>query len=154
MHLTRHTDYSLRVLYYLGLNPDRRVSIGEISEAFGASRNHLVKVVQNLAREGFVKTVRGRTGGVRLALPPEQIRIGRVVALTEPGFRVVECFDPKTNTCPIAALCGLQGVVERGLAAFLAELDRHTLAEVVAARGDVFAALGTRSPDGDGKARG
>ena len=149
MHLTRHTDYSLRVLYYLGLFPTRRVSIAEISRAFGVSRNHLVKVVQNLARDGWVRTIRGRRGGVMLGKRPEEIRLGQVVAHTEPGFRIVECFDPESNTCPIISVCGLQGVMEKGLAAFFAELDRHTLADVLVRRAEVIVALDGRVPASD-----
>ncbi len=141
MHLTRHTDFALRVLYYLGLHPDRRVSIGEISSAFGASRNHLVKVVQHLSREGWVKTTRGRSGGVSLAVAPHDIPIGRVVARVEPDFRLVECFDPESNTCPIAAICGVQGIIEKALTAFFEELDRYTLADVLIDRETLLGAL-------------
>ncbi len=141
MHLTRFTDHSLRVLYYLSLRPTQRVSIGEIGRAFGVSRNHLVKVVQKLAREGWVKTVRGRAGGVLLAVPPEEIKVGQVVAKTEPGFRLVECFEPRSNTCPITSACGLKGVLEGALDAFFRELDRHTLADLLVNRDALLALL-------------
>ena len=110
MHLTQFTDYSLRVLIYLGLHQDRMVSITEISQSYKISRNHLLKVVHHLTKAGLVDGVRGRSGGLKLAVKPEKIKIGKVVRLTEPGFDLVECFSKENNTCPIAPNCKLKSI--------------------------------------------
>ncbi len=131
MHLTLHADYSLRVLLYLAAHPDRVISTAEVSEAYGISKHHLVRVVQGLGRHGFVEVRPGRSGGVVLARSPSEISVGQVVRHMEPDFNVVECFDPKTNTCPIAPACGLIGVLNEAMRAFLATLDKYTLEDLL-----------------------
>lgn len=130
MQLTLHADYSLRILLYLVENPDRHVSTREISEAYGISRNHLVRVVHTLSLHGFVEVTEGRGGGVQLAKAPTAIRLGQVVRTAEPNFRIVECFDRETNTCPIVAACRLRGALVQALDAFWAVLDDYTLADI------------------------
>ena len=134
MQLTRYTDYSLRVLMYLALRPDHRATIEEIAGAYAISRSHLMKVVHALGRAGFVETVRGRGGGLRLARPPEEIRLGDVVRHTEERINLVECFDTRAPRCRIAPVCGLRDVLEQALAAFFRELDAHHLGDLVARR--------------------
>src|SRR5688500_16523949 len=107
MYLTLYSDYSLRVLIYLGLHPDRLCSIAEIAQAYGISRNHLLKVVNELANLGFVQSTRGRGGGLTLGRDPSQISLGEVIRQTEP-LHLVECFDAKTNTCRLAPSCELK----------------------------------------------
>jgi Rrf2 family nitric oxide-sensitive transcriptional repressor len=131
VHLTLHADYALRVLLYLAANPDRVVSTGEVSDAYGISKHHLVRVVQGLGRHGFVEVRPGRSGGVVLARAPAEISVGEVVRHMEPDFHIVECFDPKTNTCPITPACGLIGVLNEATRAFLATLDKYTLEDLV-----------------------
>jgi Rrf2 family transcriptional regulator, nitric oxide-sensitive transcriptional repressor len=131
LQLTLHADYSLRVLLYLAENQDRVVSTHEISEAYGISRNHLVRVVQTLRSHSFVKVSTGRKGGVKLARKPAEINLGQVVRSAEPGFRIVECFDPESNTCPIVSACKLRGVLEKALNSFFRVLDGYTLADLV-----------------------
>lgn len=131
MQLTVHTDYALRVLLYLAHFPDRRVGTEEISRAYGISKNHLVRVVQTLGEAGFVEVTVGRSGGVTLARTPGEIRLGEVVRATEASFRLVECHDKATNTCPIVPVCGLRSLLDNALGVFLADLDRHTLADLV-----------------------
>lgn len=131
MRLTLHTDYALRLLMFLAIEPDRLQTIEAIAERYRISRNHLMKVAQTLVQAGVVDSVRGRSGGLRLARPPEAINIGAVVRATEDGFTIVECFDPEGNTCVIAPACSLRGPLEQALAAFLAVLDRYTLADFV-----------------------
>ncbi len=131
MQLTLHADYSLRILLYLTENPDRFVSTREISDAYGISRNHLVRVVQTLHASGFVEVSEGRGGGVRLARDPAEINLGQVVRKSEPNFRIVECFDMETNTCPIVPVCRLKGILSKALESFLAVLDDCTLADLV-----------------------
>jgi Rrf2 family nitric oxide-sensitive transcriptional repressor len=105
--------------------------LADIGRAYGISYNHLSKVAQQLAALGFIDAMRGRTGGVRLARPPAQINLGAVVRVTESHFNLVECFDPATNTCPIASVCGLAGALQQARDQFLAVLDRYTLADVL-----------------------
>ncbi len=134
MHLTLHTDYGLRVLLYLAHFPDQRPNTREISEAYGISKNHLVRVVQALADEGFVHTTIGRGGGITLAKSPEKIRIGDVVRACEPSFHLVECFNLDENTCPIVPVCGLKPVLAEAMKAFLTSLDQYTLADILSPR--------------------
>ena len=133
MRLTLHSDYALRVLMYLGLRGGERASVEEIARAYGISAHHLTKVVQRLSRGGFVETLRGRGGGLRLARPPEEIRIGAVFRCTEEDLALVGCFtDPRA--CAIAGACGLQPLLGEALGAFLAVLDRATLADLIRSR--------------------
>ena len=126
MRLTRYTDYAMRVLIYLGAQPDRVCSIAEIAQAYGVSRNHLMKVAHDLGKAGYIEGVRGRTGGIRLARPAAKINVGDVVRRTEPDFDLVEC-----GSCVIAPACALTGVMDEALAAFMAVLDRYTLADML-----------------------
>lgn len=132
MRLTRYTDYAMRVLTYLGTRQDRVCSIAEIARGYGISQNHLMKVVHDLRKAGYVESSRGRFGGIRLARPADQINVGAVVRHSEDGFELVEC-----GACVIAPACGLQGVFGEALAAFLAVLDRYTLADLLTQRADL-----------------
>jgi len=129
MQLTQFSDYSLRLALYLAAHPHQLVTLQEVSEAYGISQHHLVKVTGRLIEHGVVASVRGRNGGLRLNRAPEAINIGELVRMTEPHFNLVECFDADTNTCPIDKACGLKAVLRQAQDAFLRELDRHTLAE-------------------------
>jgi len=131
VQLTLYTDYSLRVLVYLGMRPARLVTISELADAYGISRNHLVKVVHHLGQTGYVHTIRGKSGGMRLGLPPEQIVIGEVVRKTEPHMNLLECFEEETNTCPIINVCALKHALYRARKAFIDTLDSYTLADVL-----------------------
>jgi Rrf2 family nitric oxide-sensitive transcriptional repressor len=134
LQLTRYSDYSLRVLIYLALAPDRLATIEEIARSYRISKAHLMKVVHQLGLRGWVETVRGRGGGLRLAREPEAIRVGEVVRATEGSLALVECFEPAEGRCAIESACGLRPVLHEALAAFLAVLDRYTLADLVARR--------------------
>lgn len=130
MRLTVLSDYSLRVLMYAGAAPERLVTIEEMARAYGISDNHLMKVVQTLARGGFIETVRGRGGGIRLARPAEQISIGSVLRVTEEDFGLVECFR-SGNACRVTRVCRLRGILEEGLGAFFNVVDERTLADLL-----------------------
>lgn len=131
MRLTAHTDYALRVLIFLALQEDGTASAPDIAAHYDLSVHHLRKVVQALAHEGLVTTARGRSGGVTLALPPEDIRLGRVIQALEPDLELVECFGEGPVQCVIAPACRLKAALADARAAFLDELDRSTLADVV-----------------------
>lgn len=137
MRLTLHTDYALRLLMLLALEPEALHTIEEIASRYDISRNHLMKVTQTLAGAGFVDSLRGRGGGLRLAKPAGEIILGDVVRATEDGFNLVECFDRKSNTCVVAPVCGLRGPLEEALLAFLAALDGYSLADLVANPGSM-----------------
>jgi Rrf2 family nitric oxide-sensitive transcriptional repressor len=134
VQLTRYSDYSLRVLMYLALDPERLVTIEEIAQSYGISKAHLMKVVHQLGLRGYVDTVRGRGGGLRLGRRPEEIGVGEVLRSTEENMALVECFEPASSQCAIEPACGLRSVLHEALAAFLGVLDRYTLADLVARR--------------------
>jgi Rrf2 family nitric oxide-sensitive transcriptional repressor len=129
MRLTQFSDYSLRVLLYLAIHPERWVPLPEISRAYGVSQNHLVKVAQTLQERGYVESLRGRGGGLRLAKAARSINVGAVVRATEPHFDLVECFNGENNTCPIDLACGFRSALLAAQKAFLRELNRFTLAD-------------------------
>lgn len=130
MRLTQFTDYALRLLIYAATHPERLITIEETAEAYGISRNHLMKVANHLTREGYLRSVRGRSGGLALASPPAEIGLGRVVRTTEPDFAIVECFGTDER-CRITPTCRLRGILDGALKAFVDELDRHTLADLI-----------------------
>lgn len=131
MRLAEYTDYALRVLMYCAVNPDRLVTIAEMAEHHGISKNHLMKIVNDLARQGVLETTRGRGGGLRLLKQPSDIRVGDIVRSCETDFRLVECFDGRTNTCSLTASCRLKGLFGAALQAYFRELDAKTLADIV-----------------------
>ena len=133
MRLTSFTDYTLRVLIYLGAHQreGRLATIGDIAAAYGISANHLMKIVNGLARHGYVETVRGKGGGMRLARAPERINIGAVVRDAEGDLAVVECFQRGGCDCPIVPACTLRGVLGRAMDSFFEVLDRQTLADLI-----------------------
>ena len=132
MQLTLHADYAFRVLLYLGSQPEGHVaSTKEISEAYGISRHHLIRVAQTLAKHGYVTISAGRVGGLSLARDPKTIRLGDVIRKAETNLRVVECFDKETNTCPIISVCQLKPILNLALDAFLSVMDDYTLADML-----------------------
>ncbi len=130
MRLTLYTDYSLRVLLYLSYKKGMPATITEMANFYKISRNHLVKVVHNLGLMGFVQTKRGKNGGIRLAKDAGLISIGDVVRKTEPDLNLLECFDPRTDHCTITQVCRLKSFLFNAQSVFMAELDRHTLADI------------------------
>jgi len=134
MRLTVHTDYALRVLMYVAVREQPRPTISAIAASYGISRNHLMKVVHQLGVAGYLETVRGKNGGLRLARPPEAIRLGEVIRSTEPDLVLVPCFDPVNAACAISPACRLREALHQAQAAFLAVLDGYTLADLVANR--------------------
>ncbi|HKK13593.1 MAG TPA: Rrf2 family transcriptional regulator [Gammaproteobacteria bacterium] len=141
MHLTRYTDYALRVLIYVGLRDRQLATIKDVAEHYGISRNHLMKVVHRLGAQGFIETVRGKKGGFRLGRPAREICVGDVVRCTEEDFNIVQCFESGRDRCRIESACVLQEALHEALAAFLAVLDRYTLADLLANQGQLSALL-------------
>lgn len=134
MKLTTFTDYSLRVLIYLAVQPGQRATIAQIAAAFDVSENHLVKVVHFLGKQGYLNNVRGKGGGMELARPAQDIVVGEVVRSSEGADQVAQCFGQHGDDCVIAPQCRLRGVLKQAVAAFHRVLDGYTLADLVANR--------------------
>lgn len=130
MRLTHFTDYSLRVLTYLALKGEERSTISEIAERFTISRNHLMKVVQELSQRGYITAIRGKHGGLLLKQEPESIALGKLVRQFENDFTLVECFG-ENNQCTITPACQLRFILQDALNAFFDVLDRYTLADLL-----------------------
>ncbi|WP_010196083.1 Rrf2 family transcriptional regulator [Bacillus sp. m3-13] len=132
MKLTLYTDYSLRVLLYLASAPENNklIQIKEIAEAYGISKNHLMKVTFHLGKLGYVETIRGRNGGLLLAKEPKELNIGELVRQTEEDFHIVECFQDHAS-CVISPHCKLKGVLYQATQAFISVLDQYTLADLI-----------------------
>ena len=144
MYLTRHSDYTLRLLIYLAVGPEQSATIQDVAAHYGISRNHMMKVANHAVQGGYVKGVRGRAGGLRLAKPAALINIGDVLRRTE-NWNTVECFDAESNSCPITGGCGLRSILSEALAAYFAVLDRFSLADVVRRRSTLVQLLGLKS---------
>ncbi|MFQ5562773.1 MAG: RrF2 family transcriptional regulator [Parvularculaceae bacterium] len=142
MRLTLYTDYTLRILLYLAVKRGELATIQEIAERYAISKNHLMKIVHNLGKDGYIETVRGRGGGIRLAVAPVAVNIGEVVRRYEDDMRIIECFDEISNTCPIAGVCALTDYFGDALEAFLKTLDCKTLADVLKASPKISKRLG------------
>ena len=131
MKLTAFTDYSLRVLIYLAVQPGQRATIAQIAQAFDVSEHHLVKVVHFLGKQGWLANVRGKGGGLELGVLPDNLRVGRVVRAAEGGDVMAECFGESGGDCHIAPNCRLRGVLGEAIDAFYAVLDRYTVEDLV-----------------------
>lgn len=147
MRLTTFTDYSLRVLIYLALEPDRRATISEIAGAFGVSENHLMKVAHFLGKQRLLANVRGKGGGMALARAPEKINVGAVVRLTEADALPAECFDRDNNRCVITPACRLRHVLDEAVESFYETLSRYTLADLVEERRALARLLSRAAPE-------
>ena len=134
MRLTTFSDYTLRVLMYLALDPEKRATIPAIAGAYGISENHLMKVVQHLARDGLVESTRGKGGGIHLARPPETVRLGEVVRSSEGNAPIVECLGDDPGACCLAPVCRLKGILADAFDALYDSLNEYTLADLVARR--------------------
>jgi Rrf2 family nitric oxide-sensitive transcriptional repressor len=117
---------------YAAVRRDELVTIQQVAGAYGISKNHLMKVAFELGRRGYLETVRGRGGGLRLSRRPEKIGLGEIIRITEEDFTMVECFDAKSNSCVITGPCRLRGILSKALKAYLAVLDEYTLADLTA----------------------
>ena len=131
MRLTTFTDYTVRVLIYLGINQDRLATVAELAENYDISRNHLTKVVHFLGQLGYVETLRGKGGGIKLACSPEEINIGQLVQEAEKKTIIVECFNQESSQCKIMPACRLIGILNEAQHAFFAVLDQYTLHDLI-----------------------
>jgi Rrf2 family nitric oxide-sensitive transcriptional repressor len=145
MRLTVYTDYALRVMMYLALKDDGLATIAEIAKSYGISKNHLMKVVHQLGVAGYVETVRGKGGGLRLAKPVAAIGLGEFISHTEPDMAIASCFKPFNAPCAIKPCCVLKRALDKARAAFVAVLDDYTLADLVQPRMRLASLLGIPS---------
>lgn len=141
MRLTSYTNYALRTLQLAALRAPGLARVDDVARAHRISRAHINKIVHELGRAGLIETVRGRSGGFRLARPAEKITVGEVVRLTEGPLELVECFAPETNTCPLRGVCRLSSGLHRALSAFFEVLDDLTVADIAANRDALLARL-------------
>lgn len=138
MKLTSYTNYAMRSLQLAALKAPELVRIDDVAHIHKLSRPHIMKIVHELGKAGYLETVRGRSGGFRLARPPQEIIVGEVVRLTEGPLDVVECFNPEKNTCPLMGICILSKKMQEATAAFMAVLDDLTIADIAANRGQLM----------------
>jgi len=143
MRLSQHSDYAFRMLIHVALRAPELTTVGEVATEFNLSSAHLQKVAQTLAAHGYLQTVRGRSGGLRLARAPELVRLGQVASITEPDFQIAPCMSSSGDDCPIYEPCILRKALSNASDAFLAELDKWTLADLVKKRKPLLFALET-----------
>lgn len=148
MRLTNYTNYALRILQMAAIRAPHLVRIDEVAHAHRINRAHLTKVVHQLGQAGYLDTVRGPRGGVRLARPAGEIIVGEVVRLTEGPLDIVECFNAAQNSCKLRGVCHLSVKLHEATRAFMAVLDDLTVAQIAANRADLLARLGLTQPDG------
>lgn len=138
MKLTSYSNFALRSLQLAALKAPNRIRVDDVVRVHGLARPHIVKIVHELGRAGYLETTRGRGGGFRLAKPAEDIVIGDVIRLTEGPLDVVECFNPEKNTCPLIGICKLSLAIQKATRAFMAVLDDLTLADIAANKGELL----------------
>ncbi len=138
MKLTSYTNYAMRSLQLAALKAPDLVRIDDVAKIHNLSRPHIMKIVHELGKAGYLETVRGRSGGFRLARPPEDIIVGEVVHITEGPLNVVECFNPEKNTCPLMGICILSKKMQEATAAFMAVLNDLTIADIAANRSQLI----------------
>jgi Rrf2 family nitric oxide-sensitive transcriptional repressor len=146
MRLSLFTDYSFRMLIHVAARDPELVTISEVSQGYGIARNHLTKIAHELGRAGYLETIRGRNGGMRLAKPATEIGLGEIMRLGEGASPLVECFDPATNRCIITPACHLKHLLADACESFYANLDQHTLAEIVTRPKELLSLLEAPSP--------
>ena len=137
MRLTQQTNYAVRTLIYCAANPDKPSKVADIAASFDMSETHLFKILKVLVDAGFIRTIRGRNGGIMLGRPAERITVGEVVRAAEESFLLAECFDSGRRDCPLITSCGFNGLLHEALEAFMAVLDDHTIADLAADRSNI-----------------
>lgn len=146
MRLTVYSDYALRLLMFLAVRGNALSTIPQVADAYHISGNHLMKVVHKMGQAGYIETVRGRGGGMRLARPAADIVLGDVIRFAEPDMDIVPCFAPENQECPLRRACRLKGALERARSAFLDVLDEYTLADLTSNSPVLQASLGLAPP--------
>jgi Rrf2 family nitric oxide-sensitive transcriptional repressor len=130
MTLSKFSDYSFRILIYLGNNQEKLITIEELSEILNLSTHHLKKIINKLANYGYIKSLKGRGGGIKLGMSPSEINLGKLLEITEDNLSVVECFS-KNNTCNITKVCKLKPIIKKALNSFVSEFYNYTLEDLL-----------------------
>jgi Rrf2 family nitric oxide-sensitive transcriptional repressor len=151
LRLTQYSNFTLRTLQFLALRAPALATVDDVARAHGISRAHLVKVAYDLSQRGYIVTLRGRNGGMRLARKAEDITVGEIIRWTEAPLELVECFNPDTNTCPLQGCCHLSRGIQRALRAFLSVLDDLTIADITVNRETLLGLLGAGGGEPDSK---
>lgn len=131
MRLTTFTDYTFRVLIYMGLHPDELITVAELAKRYDISRNHLTKVIHYLGQGGYIETLRGKGGGVRLAVRPSEINLGKLARDTEKSSMLVECFTPSDSQCKITPACSLANILLEAQEGFYKVLDKYYVEDII-----------------------
>jgi Rrf2 family nitric oxide-sensitive transcriptional repressor len=147
LRLTQYTNFALRTLQFLALRAPEIATVDDVARAHKISRAHLVKVAYDLSQRGYIETIRGRKGGMRLTRKAEDITIGEIIRWTEAPLELVECFNADTNTCPLQGNCHLSRGIQRALRAFLSVLDDLTIADIILNRGTLLGLLEASSDE-------
>lgn len=147
MRLTQYTNFALRTLQFLALRTPEIATVDDVARAHNISRAHLVKVAYDLSQRGYIETLRGRKGGMRLTRKAEDITVGEIIRWTEAPLELVECFNPETNTCPLQGNCHLSRGIQRALRAFLSVLDDLTIADITMNRATLLGLLEVSSDE-------
>lgn len=131
MRLTTFSDYTFRVLIYMGLHPDELITVAELAKRYEISRNHLTKVIHYLGQSGYIETLRGKGGGIRLAVKPSEINLGKLARDTEKNSVLVECFTPNDSQCKITPACSLAGILLEAQEGFYKVLDKYCVEDII-----------------------
>lgn len=131
MYLSKFTDYSFRILMYLGNNPDKLSTVDELSSILGLSTHHVKKIVYKLSTNNYILSLKGRNGGIKLGMDPKDINLGKLLEITEDNLDILECFSIENNTCSLNNCCKLKPIINDALESFKLELSKYTLADIL-----------------------
>ena len=131
MYLSKFTDYSFRILMYLGNNPDKLSTVDELSSILGLSTHHVKKIVYKLSKNNYISSLKGRNGGIKLGMDPKDINLGKLLEITEDNLDILECFSIENNTCSLNNCCKLKPIINDALESFKLELSKYTLADIL-----------------------
>ncbi len=131
MYLSKFTDYSFRILMYLGNNPDKLSTVDELSSILDLSTHHVKKIVYKLSKNNYISSLKGRNGGIKLGMDPKDINLGKLLEITEDNLDILECFSIENNTCSLNNCCKLKPIINDALESFKLELSKYTLADIL-----------------------
>ena len=131
MYLSKFTDYSFRILMYMGNNPDKLSTVDELSSILGLSTHHVKKIVYKLSTNNYILSLKGRNGGIKLGMDPKDINLGKLLEITEDNLDILECFSIENNTCSLNNCCKLKPIINDALESFKLELSKYTLDDIL-----------------------
>ena len=131
MYLSKFTDYSFRILMYLGNNPDKLSTVDELASILGLSTHHVKKIVYKLSKNNYISSLKGRNGGIKLGMDPKDINLGKLLEITEDNLDILECFSIENNTCSLNNCCKLKPIINDALESFKLKFSEYTLADIL-----------------------